>query len=453
MAEAFICDAVRTPFGRYGGALSRVRADDLAAVPLRALIERNPGVDWARVDDVVYGCANQAGEDNRNVGAHGAAARRAAAGGAGHDRQPAVRLEHGRRSRSPRARSRRGETALMIAGGVESMSRAPFVHGQGRRGVLARGEDRGHDDRLALRQSADEGAVRRRLDAGDRRERRRRNSASVAPTRTRSRCAASSALRPRSPTGAGARRSCRSTVAQKKGDPVVVAGDEHPRATYARGACEAEGDRARRRHGHRGQRVGRQRRRVRADPRIGRRRAALRPDAARARRRAAPSRASPPRIMGFGPAPAMRKVLAQAGPRRSTDMDVIELNEAFAAQALAVTRDHGLADDEPRVNPNGGAIALGHPLGASGARLVTTALYQLRRTRRPLRAVHDVHRRRAGHRAHHRARVNDIRSEQATRMTTADMTARAIRPHRSPAIARRIAARSPTISIRPMRRR
>ena len=242
MAEAFICDAIRTPFGRYGGALASVRADDLGAMPLRALMERNPSVDWGAVDDVVYGCANQAGEDNRNVGRMALLLAGLPAGSAGHDGQPAVRIEHGRDRASPRARSRRGETSLMIAGGVESMSRAPFVHGQGRRGVLARGEDRGHDDRLALRQSADEGAAT----ASTRCPRRRRTSRSefnVSPRRPGRVRAAQPAARRRRDRGRTPGRGDRPGDACRRRRAIrsSVATDEHPRATTLESLAKLKG--------------------------------------------------------------------------------------------------------------------------------------------------------------------------------------------------------------------
>ena len=225
MNEAFICDAIRTPFGRYGGALSHVRTDDLAAVPIAALIERNPGRRLERGRRRHLRLRQPGGRGQSQRRAHGAAARGPAAGRARHDGEPPVRLEPGRDRASPRARSRAARPTLMIAGGVESMSRAPFVMGKADERVLARGEDRGHDDRLALRQSADEGEVRRRLDAGDGGERRARTSTSAAPTRTRSRCAASSAPRRRSPRGRFAEE--------------IVAGDDCRRRRAIRSSFDA----------------------------------------------------------------------------------------------------------------------------------------------------------------------------------------------------------------------
>ena len=375
MNEAFLCDAIRTPFGRYGGALSSVRTDDLAATPLRALMERNARVDWGGVDDVVYGCANQAGEDNRNVG-------RMALLLAGLPQEvPGTTVNRLCGSSldaiTIAARAiRTGETSLMLAGGVESMSRAPFVQGKATEAFsrVAKIEDttigwRFVNPLMKARYGIDsmpETAenVAQEFGVG------RADQAAFA-LRSQQRAAAAIA------SGRMAEEIVPVTIPQRKGDPVVFAQDEHPRATSLealaklRGIVKPDGtvtagnasgvndgacavllasEQAAQRHG-------------------------LTP---RARVVAGAVAGVAPRIMGFGPAPAMRKALALA--RLSlADIDVIELNEAFAAQALAVTRDHGLADDDPRVNPNGGAIALGHPLGASGARLVTTALYELHR--------------------------------------------------------------------------
>jgi 3-oxoadipyl-CoA thiolase len=375
MYEAFLCDAIRTPFGRYGGALSSVRTDDLAAAPLRALMERNPRVDWGAVDDVVYGCANQAGEDNRNVG-------RMALLLAGLPQEvPGTTVNRLCGSSLDAitivARSiRTGETSLMLAGGVESMSRAPFVQGKATEAFsrAAKIEDttigwRFINPLMKARYGVDsmpETAenVAQEFNVG-------RADQDAFALRSQQRAAAAIAA------GRMAEEIVAVTIAQKKGEPAVVAQDEHPRATSLealgklRGIVKPDGtvtagnasgvndgacavivasEEAARRHG-------------------------LTP---RARVVAGAVAGVAPRIMGFGPAPAMRKALALAGLSLA-EIDVIELNEAFAAQALAVTRDHGLADDDPRVNPNGGAIALGHPLGASGARLVTTALYELHR--------------------------------------------------------------------------
>jgi acetyl-CoA acyltransferase len=374
--EAFLCDAVRTPFGRYGGALASVRTDDLAAIPIKALLERNRDVDWAAVDDVVYGCANGAGEDNRNV------ARMALllAGlpvdvpGCTVNRLCGSSME----AIAIAARAiKSGETSLMIAGGVEGMTRAPFVMGKADSAFsrAAKIEDTtigwrfvnplmkakyGIDSmpETAENVAADFGIGRADQDAFALRSQ-QRAAAAIAAGRLKEEIV---------PV----------TIPAAKGDPVVVERDEHPRATTLEALARLKGV-------------------VRPDGTVTAGNASgvndgacatlLASEAAlkrhgltpRARVMTSAVAGVAPRIMGFGPAPAMRKVLAQA--KLTLDaIDVIELNEAFAAQALAVTRDHGLADDAAHVNPNGGAIALGHPLGASGARLVTTAIYQLRRT-------------------------------------------------------------------------
>jgi acetyl-CoA acyltransferase len=376
MTEAFVCDAVRTPFGRYGGALSSVRADDLAAVPLRALMERNPGVDWAGVDDVVYGCANQAGEDNRNVG-------RMALLLAGLPQEvPGTTVNRLCGSSldaiSIAARAiKAGEASLMLAGGVESMSRAPFVQGKAAEAFsrAAKIEDttigwRFINPLMKARYGVDsmpETAENVAQEFGV-----SRADQDAFALRSQQRAAAAIG------DGRMADEIVPVSVAQKKGEPLTVARDEHPRATTLEALAKLRGV-------------------VRPDGTVTAGNASgvndgacalvLASEAAavrngltpRARVVAGAVAGVAPRIMGFGPAPAMRKVLALAKLRLS-DMSVIELNEAFAAQALAVTRDHGLPDDAPHVNPLGGAIALGHPLGASGGRLVTTALYQLRRS-------------------------------------------------------------------------
>jgi 3-oxoadipyl-CoA thiolase len=375
MSEAFICDAIRTPFGRYGGALAAVRTDDLAAIPLRALMERNAGVDWSALDDVVYGCANQAGEDNRNVG-------RMALLLAGLPQEVAGTTVNRLCGSSLDAITiaaraiRAGEMSLLLAGGVESMSRAPFVQAKATEAFsrTAKIEDttigwRFVNPLMKARYGVDSMPETAENVAQDFNVSRADQDAFA--LRSQQRAAAAIAA------GRMAEEIVPVTIAQKKGDPIVVSRDEHPRATTLealaklRGVVKPDGtvtagnasgvndgacavivasEAAAKRHG-------------------------LTP---RARVVAGAVAGVAPRIMGFGPAPAMRKVLALAGLSLS-DIDVLELNEAFAAQALAVTRDHRLADDDPRVNPNGGAIALGHPLGASGARLVTTALYELPR--------------------------------------------------------------------------
>ena len=376
MSEAYICDAIRTPFGRYGGALSSVRADDLGAIPMKALMERNPNVDWGAVDDVIYGCANQAGEDNRNV------ARMALllAGlpqevpGATINRLCGSSLDAiGIAARAIKS----GETSLMIAGGVESMTRAPFVMGKADASFsrVAKIEDTTIGWRFvnplmktkygvdSMPETAENVAVDFKVSRADQ---------DAFALRSQERAAAAIAA------GRLAEEIVPVTIPAKKGEPVVFKQDEHPRATTLESLARLKG-------------VVRPEGSVTAGNASGvndgaaatliasgdaAKRFGLTP---RARIVAAATAGVAPRIMGFGPAPATRKVLAKAGLAIG-DIDVIELNEAFAAQALAVTRDLGLPDDAAHVNPNGGAIALGHPLGASGARLVTTALYQLRRT-------------------------------------------------------------------------
>ena len=373
ITQAFICDAIRTPFGRYGGSLSTIRADDLGAIPLAALMVRNPSVDWEQVNDVLFGCANQAGEDNRNV-AHMAsllAGLPVGVAGATINRLCGSGLDAiGSASRAIKA----GEANLMIAGGVESMSRAPYVMGKAdtafsrdtkmfdttigwrfvnklmkaQYGVDSMPEtaenvatdfgiDRAAQDRMALASQQKALAAQQRgfFDA------------EITPV----------------------------TLVQKSGDPLIVTRDEHPRATSAEALARLKPI-------------------VRPDGTVTAGNASGVNDGAcallladercavkncltpRARIIGMATAGVPPRIMGIGPAPATRKLLVQTGLTLE-QMDVIELNEAFAAQGLAVLRDLGLQDDDPRVNPNGGAIALGHPLGASGARLVTTAINQL----------------------------------------------------------------------------
>ncbi|PTB20278.1 3-oxoadipyl-CoA thiolase [Trinickia symbiotica] len=376
MEQAYICDAIRTPFGRYGGALSTVRADDLAALPIKALIERNPKVDWSAIDDVIYGCANQAGEDNRNV------ARMAALLAGLPVDVPGSTVNRlcgsGLDALGTAARAiKTGETSLMIAGGVESMSRAPFVMGKaetafsrsakiedttigwrfvnpamkamyGVDSMPETGENVAAEFAIS-REDQDNFALRSQMRAAAAQEARRFDDELIPVS-----------------------------VPQKKGEPVIVGKDEHPRATSLEALAKLKGV-------------------VRPDGTVtagnssgvndgscalllaNERDAARFGLTPRARVVAMATAGIAPRIMGFGPAQAVRKVLERA--RLTLDqMDVIELNEAFASQALAVTRSLGLADDDARVNPNGGAIALGHPLGASGARLATTATYQLART-------------------------------------------------------------------------
>jgi acetyl-CoA C-acetyltransferase len=376
MKHAFICDAIRTPFGRYGGALSSVRADDLAAVPLKALMARNPKVDWQAVTDILYGCVNQAGEDNRNV-AHMAsllAGLPLAIPGATINRLCGSGMDAlGTAARAIRA----GEAGLMIAGGVESMSRAPFVMPKaeaafgrnpqifdttiGWRFVNPLMKSQYGVD--AMPETAENVATDYKIER-----------------EAQDRMALASQMKAVAAQQAGilAQEITAVTIPQKKGDPIVVDKDEHPRETSLEALAKLKGV-------------------VRPDGTVTAGNASgvndgacaiLLADEASAAKHGLTPRARvvgmatagvPPRIMGIGPAPATEKVLALTGLTLA-QMDVIELNEAFAAQGLAVLRLLGLQDDDPRVNPNGGAIALGHPLGASGARLVTTATNQLHRT-------------------------------------------------------------------------
>ena len=376
MTEAFICDGQRTPIGRFGGALATVRPDDLGAIPIAALMARNEGVDWAAVDDVVFGCANQAGEDNRNV------ARMASLLAGLPESVPGVTVNRlcgsGMDAVGSAARAiKAGEGALAIAGGVESMTRAPFVMAKAETAFSRQATV--HDTTLGWRfvnklmkathgidsmpetaeNVAEEYQVERRDQDAYAYRSQRRAAQAVEDGRL------ASEITP-------------VTIPRRKGDAVVVAEDEHPRPQTTLeglaklptpfreggtvtagnasglndGACAllVASEDAARRHG-------------------------LTP---RARVVAMASAGVAPRIMGVGPAPASRKVLANAGLDLDR-MDVIELNEAFAAQVLAVTRALGLPDDAPHVNPNGGAIAFGHPLGMSGARLVLTAVRELER--------------------------------------------------------------------------
>ena len=373
MTEAFICDAIRTPFGRYGGALAAIRTDDLAALPIKALIARNANVDWAQVADVIYGCANQAGEDNRNV------ARMAAllAGlpldvpGSTVNRLCGSGLDAvGTAARAIRA----GEAGLMIAGGVESMSRAPFVMPKAE-SAFSRA-NAVHDTTIGWRfinkqmkaqygvDSMPETAENVAADFGIEREAQDR----MALASQRKAIAAQQ-------RGFFEREIVPVDVPQKKGEPLRVLLDEAPRESSLEALAKLKG-------------VVKPEGSVTAGNASGVNDGAcalLLASEAEAARHGLKPRARvvgmatagvAPRIMGIGPAPATRKVMALTGLTLA-QMDVIELNEAFAAQGLAVLRDLGLADDDARVNPNGGAIALGHPLGASGARLVTTAVNQL----------------------------------------------------------------------------
>ncbi|WP_338743918.1 3-oxoadipyl-CoA thiolase [Pseudomonas sp. KK18] len=374
MKDALIIDAVRTPIGRYAGALSSVRADDLGAIPLRALLERHPQVDWSEVDDVFYGCANQAGEDNRNVARMSAllAGLPVSVPGTTLNRLCGSGLDAvGSAARAIRS----GETGLMLVGGVESMSRAPLVMGKAETAFSRQAEL--YDTTIGWRfinplmkaqygidsmpETAENVATQFNISRADQ---------DAFALRSQQRAAAAQA------NGRLAKEIVPVLIPQRKGNPVRVEQDEHPRAdtTLAQlqklgtpfrangsvtagnasgvndGACAL----------------------LLASPEVAQRYGLK----ARGRVLAMATAGVEPRIMGIGPVPATRKVLELAN-LSLTDMAVIELNEAFAAQGLAVLRELGLADDDPRVNPNGGAIALGHPLGMSGARLVTTALHQL----------------------------------------------------------------------------
>ncbi len=375
MAEAYICDAIRTPVGRYGGALSAVRTDDLGAIPIAALMERNAGVDWGTVDDVYYGNANQAGEDNRNVARMSGllAGLPIEVGGATVNRLCGSGLDAlAQASRAIRV----GEAGLTIAGGVESMSRAPFVMAKadqafsrkteiydttiGWRFVNPKMEEIYGVDAMGV--TAENLAEERQISREDQDKFALWSQAKAKDAQDAGRLAAEIVS---------------VTIPQRRGDPIVVEVDEHPRETSMeslaklRPAFKKDGT-------------------VTAGNASGVNDGAaaliIADEAAaeanglipRARIVGAATAGVPPRIMGIGPVPATRKVLQITG-LSIDDMDVIELNEAFAAQSLAVTRELGLDDDDPRINPNGGAIALGHPLGCSGARLATTALVELER--------------------------------------------------------------------------
>ncbi|WBX85365.1 3-oxoadipyl-CoA thiolase [Sphingosinicella microcystinivorans] len=375
MTEAFICDAARTPIGRYGGSLAEVRPDDLAAVPLKALAARNPGIDWGALDDVILGCANQAGEDNRNV------ARMAALLAGLGDSAPGTTINRlcgsgldavAMASRAIRA----GDADFIVAGGVESMTRAPFVMPKAD-SAFSRG-NAVYDTTIGWRfvnplmkagfgiDSMPETAENVADDFGVSREDQDRFA-----VESQRRAAAAQA------SGRFAEEIVPVTIARRKGDPVVVDRDEHPRETSM-------------------ETLGKLRPIVRADGTITAGNASGVNDGAAALLIASESAAAkhgltpiarivggavagvPPRIMGIGPAPATRRLLARTGVALG-DVDVIELNEAFAAQGLAVLRQLGLPDNAAHVNPNGGAIALGHPLGMSGARLALTAAIELRK--------------------------------------------------------------------------
>jgi len=376
MKNAYIIDAIRTPFGRYAGGLAAIRADDLGAIPIQALMQRNPSVNWELVDDVIYGCANQAGEDNRNVG-------RMSALLAGVPYQvPATTVNRLCGSSldaiAIAARAiKAGEADLIIAGGVESMSRAPLVMGKAETafGRAQKLEDTTMGWRFinpklkelygveTMPQTAENVAEQFNINRADQDQFALSSQQRTADAQAR---------------GFFEQEIIPVTIPQRKGEPVVIAQDEHPRATTLEALTKLKPV-------------------VKADGTVTAGNASGINDGAaalliasdeaitqyglkaRAKIIGATTVGVEPRIMGFGPAPAIKKLLAQTGLTLE-QMDVIELNEAFAAQALAVTRDLGIKDGSTQVNPNGGAIALGHPLGASGARLVTTALNQLEAT-------------------------------------------------------------------------
>jgi 3-oxoadipyl-CoA thiolase len=376
MSQAFICDAIRTPFGRYGGALSSVRADDLGAIPLKALMARNPKVDWAAVTDVIYGCANQAGEDNRNV------ARMSALLAGLPIELPGATINRlcgsGMDAVGTAARAiKSGEAQLMIAGGVESMSRAPFVMPKAETAFSR--SNAVYDTTIGWRfvnklmkeqHGVDSMPETAENVAADYRIEREAQDRMALASQLKAVAAQKSGFFDAEITPV--------TIAQKKGDAIVVKQDEHPRETSLEALAKLKGV-------------------VRPDGTVTAGNASGVNDGAvalllaseavagqygltpRARVVGMATAGVAPRIMGMGPAPATRKVLALTGLKLD-QIDVIELNEAFAAQGLAVLRDLDLQDDDVRVNPNGGAIALGHPLGASGARLVATAVNQLHKT-------------------------------------------------------------------------
>ena len=376
MRDAFICDAIRTPIGRYGGALSSVRPDDLAAIPLKALMDRNAQVDWTQVDDLIMGCANQAGEDNRNVARMSALLSGLPVSVAG---STVNRLcGSGMDAVGIAARAiKSGEAELMIAGGVESMSRAPFVMGKADAAFSRKAEI--YDTTIGWR------FVNRMMKQQYGIDSMPETAENVAGDFNISRADQDLfALRSQQKTAA-AQKAGRFddeitpvTIPQRKGDPVIVSTDEHPRAgttlealnklrtPFREGGSVTAGNASGVNDGA-------------CALLLASTDAAEKYDLTpKARVVGMATVGLEPRIMGFGPAPATKKLLTQTGLTLD-QMDVIELNEAFASQGLAVMRDLGLDDDDARVNPNGGAIALGHPLGMSGARLVTTAIYELHR--------------------------------------------------------------------------
>jgi 3-oxoadipyl-CoA thiolase len=376
MNDAFICDAIRTPIGRFGGALKDVRADDLGAIPLRALMQRNPQVDWHALSEVIYGCANQAGEDNRNVARMALllAGLPQEIGGGTVNRLCGSGMDAvGTVARAIKS----GEAGLMIAGGVESMTRAPFVMGKADSAFSRNAQI--FDTTIGWRFINPQMKALYGVDAMPETAENvaqdyniNRHDQDVFAVASQNKAAAAQAA------GILAQEIVPVLIPQKKGDPITVSQDEHPRATSVEALAKLKGV-------------------VRPDGTVTAGNASGVNDGAcallianaemaakhgltpKARIVAMATAGVAPRVMGIGPAPAVQKLLQQTGLTLD-QMDVIELNEAFAAQGLAVLRELGIADNDARVNPNGGAIALGHPLGMSGARLVTTAMYQLQRT-------------------------------------------------------------------------
>ena len=376
MNDAFICDAIRTPIGRFGGALKDVRADDLGAIPLRALMQRNLQVDWHALSEVIYGCANQAGEDNRNVARMALllAGLPQEIGGGTVNRLCGSGMDAvGTVARAIKS----GEAGLMIAGGVESMTRAPFVMGKADSAFSRNAQI--FDTTIGWRFINPQMKALYGVDAMPETAENvaqdyniNRHDQDVFAVASQNKAAAAQA------EGILAQEIVPVLIPQKKGDPITVSQDEHPRATSVEALAKLKGV-------------------VRPDGTVTAGNASGVNDGAcallianaemaakhgltpKARIVAMATAGVAPRVMGIGPAPAVQKLLQQTGLTLD-QMDVIELNEAFAAQGLAVLRELGIADNDARVNPNGGAIALGHPLGMSGARLVTTAMYQLQRT-------------------------------------------------------------------------
>jgi len=376
MKQAFICDAIRTPIGRFGGALKDVRADDLGAIPLRALQERNPTIDWSAVDEVIFGCANQAGEDNRNVARMSSllSGLPIAVPGATINRLCGSGMDAlGTAARAIKS----GDAHLMIAGGVESMTRAPFVMGKADSAFSRNAQI--FDTTIGWRFINPQMKVLYGVDAMP------ETAENVATDYQISRAdqdlfavASQNKAAAAQSSGVLADEIVPVVIPQKKADPLTVIHDEHPRATSVEALAKLKGV-------------------VRPDGTVTAGNASgvndgacalLLADEDSAKRFGLTPKARvigmatagvAPRVMGIGPVPAVQKLMAQTGMTLD-QMDVIELNEAFAAQGLAVLRQLGIADNDTRVNPNGGAIALGHPLGMSGARLVTTAMYQLHRT-------------------------------------------------------------------------